>query len=298
MIGVLATLLWLLHILPMLNGEYESCHEKSRELTGSYPEEDPLFRPEIRIDFPKSASFYASPGQQYIQSVYVTNTGTESLNLILSFRENFVVDEIHVELVSMLEPTSVSGLAPNKTITVAVKFDIPDYVSVGSQGKVTILVQKVTLGASNGHDNFERAFVFTVSDGPLAKFDAGPPDCGQFVVCPDFAGCAETTPANCNETFWGAEMVTSDNVTGIRFVDLVRPDLVSMEWVRPLVVGSRREAHLRFVSQCCLQGFEVQVQDLARNVVECVVGIRSGANSKAAISLPLLLYLLTFIVAS
>ena len=63
---------------------------------------------------------------------------------------------------------------------------------------------------------------------------------------------------DCNVTYWQSELLAKDLSTGLQLVAPASEEANEGFWVsepeylEPLVVGSRKNAHVRFMAECCL----------------------------------------------
>jgi hypothetical protein len=235
--------------------------------TGQCLEED---SPDERfhLEIPDDARLYAAPGSAHSQRLLLTNRGRERKTIMISHRENFVIDDRHAELVWEIRPTYVQNFGHNDTEILTVEFRVPAFVSVGARSRVTVVVQ------SNGDKKMERSFLFTVADKPLHHFDSSPPECGEIVVCSNCSEVLDYDDASCNDTYWRSELQVVDSVSGLRNTSVGQAEGTwdpSVRFVRPLMVGTPRQQTLSVAATCCVTSISVLVSDVAGNTAECRV---------------------------
>lgn len=163
----------------------------------------------------------------------------------------------------------------NETTRVEVHLQVPDFVALGVQTKVTLVVEKPAQyeGPKAKNEKFEHSFYFTVSELPLSEYDQVLPECGQVTTC--FSTCDQIDQDQgifCNQTEWSGVLQGSDNITGLRSVSS-EEDEVSVAFAETgFTTGSVQDALITFEASCCLKGFEVNLHDVAGNIKACPVG--------------------------
>ena len=219
----------------------------------------------------------------------------EDITLLVSHRERYYnPDKRHVQFVSAVWPALIDALAFNETRTISVELRIPPFVPLGVRSLVTVQAERRTADRDGERTAYERSFFFTVSDRPLAAYDAYEPDCGRVSVCGavDDAGgvaaaaaCAYTDAGNCSDAAWAAEVRgAADNVTGLRHFALAPEHerlnaTVRLASPAALAVGNNWGVDLLVEASCCVKGVELRLTDVAGNVAACEVGGVSGAET-------------------
>lgn len=235
----------------------------------------------ILIEFFEGSPMYSSPGSNYKERVYITNVGTTPVNVTLTHRENFIRGQKHTELVRGIQPLFIYNFRPQETKIVEVNIAIPDYVQIGAQSKITLMVQNINFMRNSGLEVVERSFFFTVSNGPLTLFDRTPPDCGTVLLCPSYDKCQEKGKQSlCNETNWTGLIRANDNLTGLYTIEPTTQG-VKAKFLEPILLGTRSPTTAMVEASCCSKGVEILMVDLAENTAVCVLGQIPSSTERA-----------------
>ena len=132
----------------------------------------------------------------------------------------------------------------------------------------------------------ETSFFFTVSDLPLEDLDPLVPACERRILCSDKKSCRKVTNSNddvtsCARQSWHSRLFVSDNLTGLRQIEVSSPGsrIVHLSPLNPLVVGSSRTFEVTVETECCYDGVELSLRDVAGNVKKCVAGVNPNVAS-------------------
>ena len=130
-------------------------------------------------------------------------------------------------------------------------------------------------------NSVETSFYFTVSDFPLSELDSFRPECENKILCKDKKNC-ENNHLDCQKHVWHSELFVSDNLTGLRDVEVSSAGsrVVKLSGQSPLVVGSSRTFRVIVETDCCYDGVELSVRDVAGNEKKCVAGINPNVANK------------------
>ncbi len=143
------------------------------------------------------------------------------------------------------------------------------------------------------------SFYFAVSEIPLADLDPYPPECEEKILCKDKKVCAKSKQKvdECAQHSWHSEIYVSDNLTGLREIEVSSPGsrlikkLVGQK--SPLVIGSSRTTYVLIETECCYDGVELSVRDVAQNLRKCVAGINPNVASQLNFNYLFLILMLT-----
>ena len=139
----------------------------------------------------------------------------------------------------------------------------------------------------------ESSFFFTVSEIPLSEIDSLLPVCESSTLCNDkMKKCKKDF--DCKMQSWHSRLFVSDNLTGLRDIEVSSPGsrVVHLTPYNPLVVGSSRTFGVTVETECCYDGVELSVQDVAGNVKKCVAGVNPNVASQCQINVVTFLVLL------
>ncbi len=126
----------------------------------------------------------------------------------------------------------------------------------------------------------ETSFYFTVNDFPLTELDSYRPECEKKILCKDKKNCGKSL--DCQKHVWHSELFVSDNLTGLRDVEVSSAGsrVIKLSGHSPLVVGSSRTFRVIVETECCYDGVELSVRDVAGNEKKCVAGINPNVANK------------------
>ena len=129
----------------------------------------------------------------------------------------------------------------------------------------------------------EMSFYFSVSDVPLADLDPVKPHCEKKTLCKDRKVCPKKKKmSDCSDYVWHSELFVSDNLTGLRDLEVTSPGsrIVRTTGPSPWVIGSSRSYCILVETECCYDGVELSVWDVAGNLKKCVAGINPNCASQ------------------
>ena len=133
----------------------------------------------------------------------------------------------------------------------------------------------------------EMSFYFAVSDIKLAELDPYPPQCEEKILCKDKKVCGKNKQKveECAKHSWHSEIYVSDNLTGLREIEVTSPGsrLIKKsvgQKSSSLVIGSSRTTYVLIETECCYDGVELSVRDVAENLRKCVAGINPNVANQ------------------
>ena len=103
---------------------------------------------------------------------------------------------------------------------------------------------------------------------------------------------------NSRSTTFDSSVRVGDAKTGLRSVRVASPGS-RLFWLQPLVVGSVRNKTVLIKTDCCYNGVELRLKDVAGNEAKCVIGVNpnhcpaSNAGNAAGLLLTFALCLLS-----
>jgi hypothetical protein len=106
-------------------------------------------------------------------------------------------------------------------------------------------------------------------------------------LCKDKKVCAKSKQKvdECAKHSWHSEIYVSDNLTGLREIEVSSPGsrLIKKsvgQKSSPLVIGSSRTTYVLIETECCYDGVELSVRDVAQNLRKCVAGINPNVANQ------------------
>ena len=140
------------------------------------------------------------------------------------------------------------------------------------------------------------SFYFSVSDVPLSQLDPIKPHCEKKTLCKDKKVCPKKKNLlDCSNYVWHSELFISDNLTGLRDVEVSSAGsrIAQTTGPSPWVIGSSRTYCILVETECCYDGVELSVRDVAGNLNKCIAGINPNTTSKH-FNTPVLTFILIF----
>ena len=151
----------------------------------------------------------------------------------------------------------------------------------------------------------ETSFFFTVSDLPLEDLDPLAPACERRILCSDKKNCRKTSHddddvSSCARQSWHSRLFVSDNLTGLRQIEVSSPGsrILQLSPLNPLVLGSSRTFEVTVETECCYDGVELSLRDVAGNTRKCVAGINPNVATLRQFSFSLVTFLLLLNLAN